>query len=168
VAFSPGGEWCATGGEDHAICLWKTATAEQRSCAAGAHDGTVTSLQFASNSRLVSAGRDNRLVVWELSRDGKLQRTPELDGRGSAVTTLGVSPDGQHVLFDHGPELSLLALADREVVAVLRNTTKDLNFATLALFSPPDGKVLLTGGAPEGGLQLWRAPTAGRPRSCAA
>jgi WD40 repeat protein len=161
VAFSPDGEWCATGGEDHDIYLWKTATAEQLSRKGGAHQGAVTSLRFASSSRLVSAGRDNRLVVWELSRDGEPKRIYDLDGRGTGVTTL--SPDGERVLFDHGPELSLLSLADRGVVGVLRNTTKDLNFATLALFSPTDGKVLLTGGAPEGGLQLWRAPTASRP-----
>jgi WD40 repeat protein len=164
VAFSPDGEWCATGGEDHAICLWKTGTGERLTYLAGAHEGEVTSLQFASVARLVSAGRDNRLRVWEVSPDCQLRRVADLDGRGAAVTTLGVSPDGRQVLFDHGPELSQLSLGDgeAEIVATFRNTTKDLNFATVALFSP-DGTLLLTGGAPEGGLQLWRAPTATRP-----
>jgi WD40 repeat protein len=164
VAFSPDGQRCATGSEDHAICLWKAATGERLSCQAGAHDGEVTSLQFVSPSQLVSAGRDNRLLVWEVSQEGELRRATDLDGRGASVTTLGVNPSRRLALFDHGPELSLLSLADKEaeVVATLRNTTKDLSFSTLALFSP-DGTLLLTGGAPEGGLQLWRAPTAARP-----
>jgi WD40 repeat protein len=164
VAFSPDGEWCATGSQDHAICLWKCATGERLCCLAGAHEGEITSLHFASPSRLVSAGRDNHLMVWEVSRDGQPRRVIDLDGRGGAITSLGVSPNGRQLFFDHGPELSLLSLADREAEtrAILRNTTKDLNFATLAQFSP-GGTVLLTGGAPEGGLLLWRAPTAARP-----
>jgi WD40 repeat protein len=163
VAFSPDGEWCATGGEDHAICVYKTDTGERLARVPTAHDGAVTSLQFASSSRLVSAGRDNRLLVWDLSRDGRARPAAELDGRTASVNTLGVSPDGRLVFFDRGPELSLLSLADdNEQVAAFRNTTKDLSFTTLALFSP-DGSTLLTGGAPEGGLQIWRAPAAARP-----
>jgi WD40 repeat protein len=162
VAFSPDGEWCATGGEDHAFCLWRTRTGEQLACLADAHHGEVTSLQFASGSRLLSAGRDNRLLVWALNQEGRPRQEADLDGRGAEVTTLGVSPDGRLTFFDHGSELRLLSLADQETEAVFQNTTKDLNFTTLALFAP-DGRVLLTGGAPEAGLQLWRAPTSTRP-----
>jgi WD40 repeat protein len=40
----------------------------------------------------------------------------------------------------------------------LRNTSAAASFSTLALFSP-DTRLILTGGAAEGALQLWRTPT---------
>lgn len=162
TAFSPDGETCATGGEDHTLCLWKTATGERLSQVANAHKGAVTWLQFASATCLVSAGRDHRLRVWTLRPGSPPEPAADLDGRGSDVGTLGISPDGRRVLFDHGPELRVLSLAENETEAVFANTTRDLSFTTLAVFSP-DGRVILTGGAPEGGLQLWRAPTETRP-----
>jgi WD40 repeat protein len=78
------------------------------------------------------------------------------------VTALGVSADGKRVLFDQGKELALLSLAERGTVGVIKNAASGLDFTTLALVLP-DGKLVLTAGAPEGALQLWRAPSATRP-----
>jgi WD40 repeat protein len=42
---------------------------------------------------------------------------------------------------------------------VLQTPARSQNFSTFALFSP-DGQLILTAGATEGRLQLWRAPSA--------
>ncbi len=157
VAFSPDGEMIATGGEDRYIRLWKTETGALLHFLTN-HSAPVTSVQFASAKRLVSAAKDYRLLVWDVEA-GKPPRLsgPRFDGRGGEVPTLGVSPDGKTVLFDQGKELRLLTLEDRQIVGTLQNPAEGKPFSTMALFSP-DGKTILTNGSAPGKLQLWRTP----------
>jgi WD40 repeat protein len=159
VAFSPDGERCATCGDDRAIRLWETATGALLSCLSEAHRNDITSVQFISDSRLLSAGRDHRLVVWDVEPSKTPVKVgPDFEGRGGDVAQVGVSPDGQTVLFDQGRELSLLSLADKEIRGTLQDPADATNFSTLALFAP-DGKMILTNGSAPGGLRLWRTPS---------
>jgi WD40 repeat protein len=164
VAFSPDGQWAATGGDDRFICLWDVGTGKllHRFPADRGHHGGVTSVQFLSDDgkkpyRLVSAGRDNALIVWPLEEDGTPQEEPtRFDRRGGEVTTLGVNPRGGQVLFDQGKELRILSPANGALVGTLSATGAG-GFTKLALFSPNGDLVLAGGGG--GRLQLWRAPT---------
>jgi WD40 repeat protein len=158
VAFSPDGEVIATGGDDRLIRLWKTETGELM-CIVPGHSDRVTSLQFATAKRLVSAAKDNRLMVWDVENLNRTRPVGRFDRRGGDVWNLGVSPDGKTVLFDQGKEIRLLTLEHQHMVGTLQNPTGAMNFSTMALFSP-DGKTILTnrsGSAPEK-LQLWRTP----------
>src|SRR5262249_8003706 len=126
----------------------------------GAHKAPVTSVQFLGGQRLVTAGGDRRLVVWTLDGD-KASVTVELDRRSGEVDQLGVSPDGQHMLFDEGAGVPALTVSERpKIVGTLKTATGAANFSTMALYSP-DGKIILTNGAAPGRLQLWRAPAPG-------
>ena len=157
VAFSPDGQLCATGGDDCEICLWDPATGALRQRLPVEHRGAVTSLQFTPQSRLISAGCDNTLRLWSLGqKGGRLETT--LDRRSGDVTHLGVSHDGQHVLFDQGKVLRLLSLPEGLTEGVLQNPSGAANFTTFALFSP-DAQLILTAGVSEGRLQVWRAPS---------
>jgi WD40 repeat protein len=160
VAFSPDGEVCATCSEDRSIFLWKTETGELLYRLPQVHRGPVTSVQFASAKRLVSAGRDNRLAVYDVE-PGKppVKLPPEFSGRGGEVSQIGVSPDGRTVLFDQGKELRLLSVADKQIEGTLQSPSEGMNFSTMALFAP-DGKTILTNSPAAGKLQLWRTPTA--------
>jgi WD40 repeat protein len=157
IAFSPDGETIASGGDDRVVRLWKTESGSLLHTLAN-HSGPVTSVQFASAKRLVTAGKDFRLVVWDVEA-GKPPRpiSPRFEGRSGEVLSLGVSPDGKTVLFDQGKELRLLTLEDSQIVGTLQNPSDAWNFATMALFSP-DGKTILTNGSSPGKLQLWRTP----------
>jgi hypothetical protein len=159
VAFSPDGEVVATCGDDSLIRLWKTETGDLL-CTVPGHAGPVTSVQFASAGRLVSAGKDARLIVWDVEDASRTRQVgPRFDHRGGQVHKLGVSPDGKTVMFDQGKELRLLNLENKETVGTLHNPSGQMNFSTMALFSP-DGKTILTnrsGSSPEK-LQLWRTP----------
>jgi hypothetical protein len=159
VAFSPDGQRCATCGDDRTIRLWETATGALLSCLSAAHRNDITSVRFISDSRLLSAGRDNRLVVWDVE-PGKppVPVGPDFEGRSGDVAQVGVSPDGQTVLFDQGRELSLLSLADKEIRGSLENPAVATSFSTLALFAP-DGRTILTNGPAPGSLRLWRTPS---------
>jgi WD40 repeat protein len=173
VAFGPQGKWCATGGDDKAICLWDAATGNliqrfaggqrnlsaEAASAAGGHRGAVTSLAFLSGTRLVSAGKDNMLLVWTLREDGSKAGPPlPFDRRSGDVASLGVNPAKEEILFDYGRELRVLTVPDQQTRGVLQTASGAMNFSTLAQFSP-DGNLILTAGGTEGRLQLWRAPT---------
>jgi WD40 repeat protein/biotin carboxyl carrier protein len=165
VAFSPDGALCATGGEDRSIRLWDVETGKRLDAYPNAHRAAVTSLQFTPHRQLVSAGRDNALAVWDVQPDKPLARAGDpFDRRSGDVAQPGVSPDGGRVLFDQGKELRLLSLQSRQSEGFFRNPPGASNFTTMALFSP-DGKTVLTNGASESRLQLWRAPAGGNPRA---
>jgi WD40 repeat protein len=174
VAFGPKGAWCATGGDDRAVCLWDTASGKQleRLVASGrdysrtgagsggsaGHRGAVTSLQFLSPTKLVSAGSDKAMMIWTLKEDGTVDGAPAvLDRRSGDVPMLGVHADSKQVLFDNGRELRVLTLPDRHTIGVLQNASGAMSFSTMALFAP-DGKTILTAAGSDGRLQLWRAP----------
>jgi WD40 repeat protein len=156
VAFSPDGKQCATGGDDRDILLWDTATGELHYRLPAGHCGAVTSLQFTPQARLISAGADNTVRFWTLGDHGsRLART--LDQRSGDVACLGASRDGRQVLFDQGKALRILSVPDCLTLGVLQNSAAAANFTTFALFSP-DAGLVLTAGAAEGRVQVWRAP----------
>jgi WD40 repeat protein len=162
VAFSPDGKTCATGGEDHHICLWDAATGALRYRFPAGHRGPVTSIQFTPRSQMVSTGRDNSLRLWTLGENGA-RLEASTDRRSGDVAVLGVSPDGNEVLFDQGKMLRILSLTKRVPVGILQNPSGASNFTTFALFSP-DGRLILSAGGAEGRMQLWRAPSGANRR----
>ena len=120
-----------------------------RIAGAQGHRGPVTSVQFTPDGKkLVTVGRDRRLLVWELDGD-KATRVEDLGSRSGDVAQLGMSPDGQKLLFDEGRELRVLGVKERKILGSLKNAAGAANFSTMALFSP-DGKVILTNGAAPG------------------
>ncbi|MFO0879171.1 MAG: hypothetical protein U0840_17645 [Gemmataceae bacterium] len=157
IAISANGEIIATAGEDRSICLWDSQTGAPIMRAKAAHNSTITSLAFTPGGRLVSAGRDKRLAVWE-RKDGALVEVDAVTGRSGEVGTLGLDPTGEQVLFDEGRELRVLTLNTRRIEGSLVNPGATGAFSTLALFSP-DGRTILTNGNGPGRLQLWRSPS---------
>jgi WD40 repeat protein len=170
LAFSPDGKFIASGGEDNMIHLWRADTGQlvyrldPEHGADRPHEGPVTSLHFTPQCRLISAGRDNTLRVWRLKAKGVVMDGDVLTGRGGTVAALGVSQDGGRMVLDRGPRLQVLSVPGGHDLAELQGTFGLTPFETLALFSP-DGSLLLTSGAPEGRMQLWRVPEAGE-RAC--
>jgi WD40 repeat protein/biotin carboxyl carrier protein len=163
LALSPGGEWCATGGDDRQICLWRVSDGkllyQLRAVAdrlATAHQGAVTTLHFTADPalHLISAGTDNTLKKWKLGVDAaQLVRT--MAGRTGDVSKLGVSADGRRVLFDIGEELRIYDLNTWEMHGSIQSRRQG-HFAALALFSPSGRMVLTT--AANGRVQLWTTP----------
>lgn len=171
TAFNADGSLCATGGEDKRIGIWDAVTGQhlywlQGDDAFSAHQGTVTSLSFAPDGCLISAGRDNTVKVWRVIKSSPRSAGAEgsgvrgeliasYAGRSGETTDLGVSPDGHRLLFDMGEELRILEREGGTCIASLRNQ-KQGRFQNFARFSP-SGNLLLTA-ASNGRLQLWRAP----------
>ncbi|MBY0231588.1 MAG: HlyD family efflux transporter periplasmic adaptor subunit, partial [Gemmataceae bacterium] len=167
LSFSHDGKHLVTAGEDASLCLWNAESGELLGRVANAHAAAVTSALFTAKGQVVTAGRDKRLVVWDLAEGGEGGKTLKQDAktrplerRSGDVAGLGVDPTGEQVLFDEGRELRVLNLATRRIVGTLRNPVGTPNFAHFAWFSP-DGNSVLAGGNGAGRLQLWRAPGEG-------
>ncbi len=166
LAFSPDGAYFASGGADNLIQLWKTGSKEPlypfdaEHGVASPHDGPITSLHITPQCRLVSASRDDTLSVWELhERGAKLEH--KIHHRAGSVGHLDVSRDGKWMLFDLGKKLQILSVKDGTTVNSLENPQGAIPFEAFAMFSPDaEASLLLTAGAPEGRMQLWRTPTA--------
>jgi WD40 repeat protein len=157
TAFNADGSLGATGGEDRAICVWQTRDGSLAHRIADAHKGPVTWLAFTPAGELVSAGRDNRLVGWSVQGSSP-HVLHEVDQRSGHIEQLGLSPDGKQVLFDQGSQVRVLGLDDASSKAVIRNASGKANFTTFALFSPRDGRMILTASSSDNRVQLWSNP----------
>jgi WD40 repeat protein len=65
AAFSPDGQWLATGDSDGAVSLWEIAAAGRVQRRLLGHAGSVSGVSFhPDGNRLVSCGSDGRVKVW--------------------------------------------------------------------------------------------------------
>lgn len=171
LAFSPDGQFFATGGEDHSIIIWEIVNDkatfkaiekyvfDAKHGVTSPHEGSITALHFTPGAQLVSASRDKTVRVWNLYENGaELAQT--IANRGGTVDYPGVSADGRYMIFDQGRNLQLLSITDGIMKSELSSPTAATSFQTLALFSP-DSTLMLTAGAHDGRLQLWKRPEDG-------
>lgn len=151
VALSPDGATLATGGQDGVIRLWAATTARELARLPG-HRGGVSSLVFGAGGRLVSAGADERVRVWDVA-SGRATRTlvqPTADLR------VALSPDGR-TLAVGGNTIRGVTLLDLESRAKPRSLGEWAGEATSVAFHPSGGR-LLTGDS-DGFVRAWNLAT---------
>ncbi len=159
VRFSPNGQYIATGGSDMMVCLWRDNDRQfmyrvlATQGTGTTHRGAITTLHVTADGHLISAATDKTLKYWRLGLSGA-EMLRVFDGRSGDVAKLGVSPDGQRVLFDHEDELRIVHLTSGQVEGVIRG--RHGHFRNLAQFSPSGQEVLTSSG--NGRLQLWTTP----------
>jgi WD40 repeat protein len=158
VAFAPDGKTCVTA-DEREIDLWDVGTGELRYRFPVQHKAPITYVQYTPQSKLVSVARDRSIILWKLGEKGAAPETV-VEHRSGGVPVLGVSPDGQSVLFDQERALHVLTLPDKRTEGVLPAQSESSQFTTFALFSP-DGRLVLAAGSADNPLQLWKAPAPG-------
>ena len=95
VAYSPDGQWIASGSWDNTVRLWDAVTGE--SCAILPHPGLVRALAFSPDSSWLVSGchPDESLQIWNVAT-AQLQK--KFKGPGSVVVqAIAVSPDGARI-----------------------------------------------------------------------
>ena len=93
AALSPAGDLVALGAQDGSVRLLDLRTGRLRT-ARGRHEAPVVAMRFSrGGDRLVTAGREERLIVWDTRRATALEM---LEARGiGLVQDLEVAPDGR-------------------------------------------------------------------------
>jgi WD40 repeat protein len=158
AAFAPDGKTCVTADETE-IYLWDVGSGDLKYRFPKQHRGPITYVQYTPQAKLVSEARDRSMCVWKLGEKGAAPETV-VEHRSGGVPVLGVSPDGQRVLFDQERELDVLTLPDKRNEGTMAAPSEASQFSTFALFSP-DGRLVLAAGTADNPLQLWKAPTPG-------
>ena len=94
AAFSPDGNWLASGSFDGSVRLWNGRTGKFAVRLLG-HVGAVYQLAWSSDSRLLASGsKDSTVKVWEVKSKKLLE---DLPGHADEVYTVDWSPDGERV-----------------------------------------------------------------------
>jgi WD40 repeat protein len=104
VDYSPDGRFVASATwnsvDGGVIQIWNVRTGRLQSSLFGGHEDTITQVKFSADSRrLMSAGWDRRLVMWDIATGIELRR---LEGHTDSVLSLAFSPDGTHVISGVG------------------------------------------------------------------
>ncbi|WP_020473178.1 HlyD family efflux transporter periplasmic adaptor subunit [Zavarzinella formosa] len=164
AAFSPDGKYCVTA-DERSIHLWETATGKRiYKFPAGEHHSPITSLTFTPQGRVVSAGKEPSVRVWQVG-EKSAKVLHRFDSRTGDVAMPGVSDDGSRLLLDADKaRLDVIHLQDGRKERPLISVGEAARFQTFAVWSPEinkkeDNRLIATGGATEGVVQLWRAPS---------
>lgn len=114
IAFSPNGQWIATGSYDRTINLMNLSTMKQQVRLLG-HSSVIVSILFLSGLRLLSAERDGVLVIWDLHHGKILKRLPKL---GDEITSMCLSSDKRFAFV--ATRLGYVALYDLQTYELIR------------------------------------------------
>lgn len=109
IAFSPNGEWVASGScqiiNQEGICaageirLWSAQTGQPVGEPLIGHTGWVWRLAFSPNGQtLVSGSEDGSLIWWDISAQGEGRLLHQSAGHTSDVLSLAFSPNGQTLI----------------------------------------------------------------------
>ena len=152
VAFSPDGQFLASGASDHTIRGWNVQTGEPVGALPG-HMGGISSITFSSDGKLLaSGGFDKTIRVWKLPNGEPFHMLNHLDWVFSVV----FSPDGKNLIS--GGADKEIKVWNLEIGELLRTLAGHSHWV-LSLAISSDGRFLVSSGADKM-VKVWNLETA--------
>ena len=150
MAFSPDGQWLATGGSESGVRIFDVETRTERAILRS-HKGPVTDIAFSPDGQLVLTGSsDGSAKLWEV---GGWKELATLTGHKEGLTRIAFSTDGR-TLATAGDDrvVKLWHVATRRELVTFKTGTgvRYMRFS-------PDGRMLCAG-TYDRALVLWIAP----------
>jgi WD40 repeat protein len=156
VAISPDGGTVAAAGMSGVISLWDTAVADDTLSLPWeelrGHLGDVSSLEFLPDGRLLSAGADATVRIWNTERQPPYGTSLVADASPRAVS-VAPAADRAAAVFENTGVVIWPVPAEQPAPDVLVPTTQQLDEENGAVAFSPDG-AMLAAAAPEGSLRL--------------
>lgn len=150
VAFSPDGQWVASGSLDETVKLWDAKTGDVKDF--GKHSGGVNCIAYSPDGkRIASGGSDNKIIVWD-AKTGKVITV--LKGQRS-IYTVAFSPNGQQIVSGGiDPTIKIWDIKTEEVIQTFPGHG---NFVNSVDFKS-DGSQIVSGSS-DGTVKIWNAST---------
>jgi len=130
LAVSPDGKLLATAGEHGTLVIFETQTGKLLQRLQGHHaegnprETTIRKILFTPDgTRLISAGNDKKLIIWQRKQNAFYQQT--LTDFAQKVTALAISPDGKTVATGTTDnQVELWSLTDNQPLQLMRAVIK--------------------------------------------
>jgi WD40 repeat protein len=139
LCFSPNGKQLVAGAAG-VLRVLDSGSGKELFQLEGHRSTSITALTFSSDGRLVSGGRDQTVLFWNLKTRKCLSAFP---GHQGAVASLAVSPDGRSVATG-GRDDGTLYVWDRQTGKV-RHCFPGHEHDVLCIAFSPDGRIVATG-----------------------
>ena len=105
VAWSPDGNWMASGSDDKTIKVWNTKTGQcQSTLTVDSGYGGVQSVSFSPMGDMIAAGCDNGKIYLLDASTAEVKRSLSVN---SGVESVVFSPDGSKIAAAYGYEIQL-------------------------------------------------------------
>src|SRR5260221_9069881 len=93
TAFSPSGNWLATGSADGTVRLWNPGLPGSPPTILRGNSGAITALSFSADSRwLVTSSQDGTVTLWDILASPETSHAVPLHGHRSAVQARALPP----------------------------------------------------------------------------
>ncbi|MBU2509966.1 caspase family protein [bacterium] len=150
VAYSPDGQFLASGGGDKLLKLWDIKTGREIKTFRG-HQGYIDKVAYSPDGRfLASASTDQTVILWDI-QTGNLLKNFKI---GYSFGKLGIafSPEGRFLAMGVGSSILIFDIENKKSVQMETSHTTDIKY----LAYNPDGRFLVSGsGFPDESVKIW-------------